>query len=42
MRICIRIDKVDNPIPTFISSLAENRSVLSYKVCTDYVRTFCA
>ena len=29
-------------IHTIINPLAEHRSVLSYKVCTEYARTFCA
>ena len=39
-KICIKEDKVDTSILTIINPLAEHRSVLSYKVCTEYVRTF--
>ena len=41
-KICIKEDKVDTSIPTIIYPLAEHRSVLSYKVCAEYVRTFFA
>ncbi len=36
-KICIKEDKVDTLIPTFIYSI-----VFGYKVCAEYARTFCA
>jgi len=41
-KICIKEDKVDTLIPTFINPLAEHRLVFGYKVCAGYARTFCA
>lgn len=34
-KICIKEDKVDTLIPTFIYTIAEHRIVFGYKVCAE-------